>query len=114
MNEHSEQKRSAVLKAFFQLNFYIQALELPFTVEELYREAYQTEHGANYNEDWLEIIHHDKYFADVLDEPFTTHTFIETLLRAGHDRIVKLLMKRVRDYGVGFAHAYVMGISRWK
>jgi hypothetical protein len=111
MDENYDREKLAVAKAFYQLAFYLKTLDLPFTVQDLYREAYQ---GQNRSEHWLDDLDEDPRLKQTLSEPFTTHTIMETLLRNGHDAVIRQLMRRVRDHGIGFAHAYVMGISRWK
>jgi hypothetical protein len=115
MDEYQNSEKLAEAKAFYQLAVYLKALELPFSVSDLYRDAYQNQTNPRMvDTSWLDQLEKDPNMQQALSEPFTTQTIMETLLRTGHEAVIKQLMKRVREYGIGFAHAYVLGISRWK
>ncbi|MCY0876388.1 MAG: hypothetical protein OWT28_08980 [Firmicutes bacterium] len=109
----SEQDHLSVAQALYQLNFYLTCLGLTFTVKDIYREAYQSRRGEAYKDAWLDVLHEDPAVCASIDEPFTTHTIIETLLRTGHEHLVRVLIRRIRAEGIGFAHAY-MAQSRRK
>lgn len=99
-------------QALYQLDFYLKALELPFTVKDLYRKAYKERLGPHYSDDWLDDLEYDPDVQDGMKEPFTTHTIIETLMRNGHERIVRGLMREARNLGLGYTSAYVVSVNK--
>lgn len=101
-----------VAKALLQLDFYLKALDLPFTVKDLYRHAYQKRLGDYYNEHWIDLLLDDPAFQDCLDEPFTAVTIIETLKDNGHKPIIYALYRWSRRMNIGYLHTYVIGITQ--
>ncbi|MGB8954028.1 MAG: hypothetical protein WCC10_01520 [Tumebacillaceae bacterium] len=99
-------------QALYQLDFYLKALELPFTVKDLYRQAYKERLGPHYSDDWLDDLECDPDVQEGMREPFTTHTIIETLMRNGHERIVRGLLRKARDCGLGYTSAYVSSVNK--
>lgn len=108
----SEQDHLSVAQALYQLNFYLQCLGLSWTVKDIYKEAYQTRRGDAYKDAWLDVLAEDPAVCASLDEPFTTHSIMETLLRTGHEHLVRALIRRIRAEEIGFAHAYLAGSRR--
>lgn len=102
----------SVAKTFYQLNFYLRAVGLPFTVSDLYAAAYRERRGANYDDRWIQCLGDNPDVTESLSEPFTTHTIVETLMRTGHEPVVRALMREVRRHGIGFTQAYMAGSPR--
>lgn len=102
----------SVAKALFQLQFYLNVLRLGVTVQDLYASAYKRRRGNHYDDSWLTVLEENPEVQDSLDEPFTTQTIIETLMRTGHEPIVRALMKEVRNRHIEFTHTYLIGPSR--
>lgn len=102
----------SVAKALYQLNFYLRVLGLPFTVTDLYAAAYQQRRGSQYDDRWLSVLHENPDVEAALQEPFTTQTIIETLMRTGHEPIVRALMREVRKRDIHFTQAYMIGTPR--
>jgi hypothetical protein len=101
-------------QALFQLDFYLKALELPFTVKDLYRKAYQERLGPHYSDDWLDDLEQDPDVQAGMTEAFTTQTIIETLMKNGHEPIIRHLLRETRTLGVGFTQAYIVSINKRK
>lgn len=101
-------------QALFQLDFYLKALELPFSVKDLYRQAYQKRLGPHYSEDWLDDLEHDPDVQAGMELPFTTQTIISTLMRNGYDAIVRHLLRETRRIGIGYVETTMTGIRKWK
>jgi len=110
----SEQDHLSVSQALFQLEFYLDCLHLPFTVKEVYKEAYQKRRGEAYKDEWLDVLGENPAVCASLNQPFTTHTIVETLMRTGHEHLVRVLINRIQDADVGFTHAYVVGTRKRK
>jgi hypothetical protein len=102
----------SVAKTLYQLDFYLRILELPFTVRDLYEAAYKHRRGDRYDDRWLEQLEDNPDVVQSIDEPFTTQTIIENLMRTGHEPIVRALMREVRRRNIGFTQAYMMGSPR--
>lgn len=102
----------SVAKTLYQLNFYLRTLGLPLTVNDLYRMAYKERRGDHYDDRWLSCLQDNPDVVDSLDEPFTTQSIIETLMRTGHEPIVRVLMREVRKRDIGFTQAYMIGMPR--
>jgi len=102
----------SVAKALHQLQFYLHTLQLGVTVQDLYASAYKRRRGAKYDDSWLTVLEENPDVSESLDESFTTHTIIETLMRTGHEPIVRALMKEVRSRNIEFTHTYLIGPSR--
>jgi len=100
----------SVAKALYQLNFYLNTLGLPFTIVNLYERAYRARRGDNYDARWLDHLEENPEVTHSLEEPFTTHTIVETLMRTGHEPLVRALMREVRRHGVEFTQAYMIGM----
>ena len=99
-------------QALYQLDFYLKALELPFTVKDLYRKAYKERLGPHYSDDWLDDLECDPDVQEGMREAFTTHSIVETLMRFGHERIVRWLLRKARDYGLGYTSANVSSVNK--
>jgi hypothetical protein len=102
----------SVARALYQLDFYLDALNLPFTVVDLYERAYKDVRGDHYDDRWVRCLHENPEVVKAADEPFTTHSIIDTLLRTGHEPMVRALMKEVRKRNIGFTQAYMIGMPR--
>ncbi|MCL6637385.1 MAG: hypothetical protein K6T26_05505 [Alicyclobacillus sp.] len=102
----------SVAKALYQLSFYLKALNLPFSIQDIYRQAYQKRRGDRYDDRWLSHLHENPDVAASIDEPFTTSTIVETLMRTGHEPIVRVLMREVRKRNIQFTQAYMIGSPR--
>ncbi|MDQ0189288.1 hypothetical protein JI721_00115 [Alicyclobacillus cycloheptanicus] len=102
----------SVAKTFYQLNFYLRTLGLPFTVTDLYAMAYKERRGTHYDDRWLDCLGDNPEVNEALSEPFTTHTIVETLMRTGHEPVVRALMRTVRRHGIGFTQAYMVASPR--
>lgn len=101
-------------QALFQLDFYLKVLNLPFSLKDLYRKAYEKRLGPHYSDDWLDDLEHDPDVQEAMSEPFTTKTIIETLMKNGHETIVRALLRETRMLGITFTHAYIVGMEKWK
>jgi hypothetical protein len=102
----------SVAKALYQLNFYLKTVGLPFTVQDLYERAYKSRRGDRYDDRWLTCLHENPDVLDSIEEPFTAHSIIETLMRTGHEPIVRALMKEVRTRKIEFTQAYMIAMPR--
>ncbi|MCL6516227.1 hypothetical protein [Alicyclobacillus sp.] len=102
----------SVAKALYQLDFYLRTLELPFTVRDLYRRAYERRRGDRYDDRWLDHLAENPEVAESVDEPFTTSTIVETLMRTGHEPIVRALMREVRRADIRYVQAYMIATPR--
>ncbi|HEU4963188.1 MAG TPA: hypothetical protein VFV52_04915 [Bacilli bacterium] len=101
-------------QALYQLDFYLKALELPFSVKDLYRKAYQQRLGPHYSDDWLDDLEHDPDVQEGMSLPFTTQSIISTLMRNGYDAIVRHLLRETRNRGIGYVETTMTGIRKWK
>lgn len=108
----SEQDHLSVAQALYQLKFYLECLGLTFTVKDIYKEAYEARRGDAYKDAWLDVLQEDPAVCASIQEPFTTQSIIETLLKTGHDHLVRALARRIREEGIGFAHVYLAGSRR--
>lgn len=102
----------SVAKALYQLDFYLNTLDLPISVRDLYAAAYKGRRGEAYDDRWLDYLADNPEVVDSLDEPFTSHTIIEVLMKTGHEPIVRSLIREVRRRDIGFTHAYMIGSHR--
>ncbi|WP_026974144.1 hypothetical protein [Alicyclobacillus contaminans] len=102
----------SVAKALYQLDFYLRTLNMPLTVVDLYERAYKTRRGDHYDDRWVVCLHENPDVAASIEEPFTTQTIIETLMRTGHEPIVRALMKEVRKRKIVFTQAYMIGLPK--
>lgn len=107
-NSHPEKD---VAKVFYQLDFYLQALQLPLRAKDLYRRVYQSRLGEYYDESWLDQMDQDWEMKKSLNEPFTVQTIVETLMHSGHEAIVRALIREMRRRDIGFSQAYIMGMN---
>ena len=111
--DHHNQSRYTSDQALFQLDFYLRALDLPVTIKDLYRKAYEERLGPHYSDDWLDDLEHDPDVQEGMNEPFTTQTIIETLMKNGHEAIVRVLLREIRTLGIGFTQAYIIRTNKW-
>lgn len=111
---HKQSDHHTSDQALFQLDFYLKALELPFTVKDLYRKAYQERLGPHYSDDWLDDLEQDPDVQESMRDAFTTQTIIETLMKTGHEPIVRALLRETRQHGIGFTQAYIVSINKRK
>lgn len=112
--EHEFHAEYTTDQALYQLDFYLKALDLPFTVKDLYRKAYQERLGPHYSDEWLDDLEQDPDVLDSMSDPFTTQTIIETLLKNGHESIIRVLLRETRNMGIGFTQAYIEGTNKWR
>ncbi len=101
-----------VRKALVQLESYLKALRLPFTVKDLYRRAYKHRLGEHYNEQWLNWLEHDPDILSFLEEPFTLQSIFETLVESDHKPILFALVRYAHRHNIGFSYRYVIGIAQ--
>lgn len=99
-------------QALHQLDFYLKTLEVPFTVKDLYRKAYHERLGPHYSDDWLDDLEQDPDVLEGMSEPFTTQSIIETLMRGGHEPVVRALLRETREYGIGYYQAMIGRINK--
>lgn len=98
----------SVAKALYQLEFYLRQLNLSVSVKDLYRTAYQERRGEQYDDRWLDVLEENPEVCGAVDEPFTTQNIVETLMRTGHEPIVRALMKEIRKQNIGFSQLYMI------
>ena len=98
----------SVAQAFYQLDFYLQTIDAPFSVKDLYRSAYAERRKERYQDEWISLLKEDPTVHASLDEPFTAHTIIETLFKTGHEAIFRQLIKHIRKSKIGFSQLYVV------
>ncbi|ASS75576.1 hypothetical protein CIG75_11640 [Tumebacillus algifaecis] len=101
-------------QAFYQLDFYLKALNLPFSLKDLYKKAYAERLGPHYSDDWLDDLEHDPDVQESMSTPFTAKTIVETLMKNGHESIIRALLRHSRKLGIGYSQAYIVGIEKWK
>jgi len=109
---HSDGDHLSVAKTLYQLDFYLKTLDVPFRIVDIYALAYQKRRGDRYDDRWLSCLDENPDVSDSLNEPFTTQTIIETLLRTGHEPIVRALMREVRRHDISYTQAYMIGMPR--
>lgn len=102
----------SVAKALAQLECYLSALDLRITVRDLYERAYKNRRGDYYDDRWLHHLDDNPDVQDALDESFTASSIIETLMRTGHEPMIRALMKEVRKRNIQFTQAYIIGTPR--
>ncbi|MFX4302157.1 hypothetical protein ACOJUR_07815 [Alicyclobacillus tolerans] len=101
----------SVAKALYQLDFYLQQLNMDIRVRDLYERAYREKRGDRYDDRWLQVLDEHLEVRDSLSEPFTTQTILEVLMRTGHEPLVRSLMREIRRRKIGFTHIYLIGRS---
>ncbi|MCY0889140.1 MAG: hypothetical protein OWQ59_11885 [Alicyclobacillaceae bacterium] len=99
----------SVAKALYQLEFYLQQLNLGVTIRDLYERAYRTKRGDRYDDRWLTVLDENLEVRESLSEPFTTQSVLEVLMRTGHEPLVRTLMREIRNQKIGFTHMYLIG-----
>jgi len=102
----------SVSKALYQLDFYLQTLNMQLTITDIYALAYKKKRGDHYDDRWLATLSENPDVSDSIQEPFTTHTIVETLMRTGHEPIVRALLREVRRRKITFTQAYMLGMPR--
>ncbi len=102
----------SVAKALYQLDFYLQQLNLETTVRDLYGMAYKERRGEKFNDGWITVLDQNPDVVHSIEQPFTTQNVIETLMRTGHEPLVRALMKEIRRQKIGFSQLYMIGSSR--
>ncbi len=107
-----KQDHRSVAQALYQLDFYLKTVGFSFRVKDLYRAAYRELRGQHYSDEWLDHLESDPRVAESIQKPFTTHTIAETLLLTGHHPILREMMRRLREEGIGFTQAYIAGSER--
>ncbi|GAX90591.1 hypothetical protein EFBL_2218 [Effusibacillus lacus] len=107
----SESERE-VAKAFVQLGFYLKALNMPFTVKDIYRRAYKERLGNAYSDDWIDCLTDDPEVQECLEEPFTVYSVAKTLKEYGHAPINYALYRMIRRLDIYYSHAYVISIAQ--
>jgi hypothetical protein len=108
---HTPDPEKDVAKAFYQLDFYLKTLRLPFRVKDLYRRVYEKRLGDSYTDEWMDDLGSDPDVRRSIHEPFTTQTIVETLIQNGHEPLVRALLREMRRRKIGFSHAYIMSIN---
>ncbi|GGJ04569.1 hypothetical protein GCM10010885_12210 [Alicyclobacillus cellulosilyticus] len=106
----SAREHLSVAKAFYQLEFYLRMVHAPFTVKDLYERAYRKRRKDQYDDRWLSCLDENPEVQSALDEPFTAHTIIETLMRTGHRPVVRALLKEIRRHHIIYTEAYMVGM----
>jgi hypothetical protein len=102
----------SVAKALYQLEFYLQQLNIQLTVKDLYSLAYKERRGDKFDDGWLSVLDENPDVVHSIEEPFTTQNIIETLMRTGHEPLVRALMREIRHHKIGFSQLYMIGSSR--
>jgi hypothetical protein len=98
----------SVAKALYQLKFYLRQLDVQTTVKDLYEAAYKTRRGELYDDRWLDCLEENPEVLGSEDEPFTTQSIVEILMRTGHEPVVRALMKSIRREKIGFSQLYMI------
>lgn len=101
----------SVAKALYQLESYLNQLDASFDIYYLYAAAYKERRGSQYDERWLYYLDDNPEVENCLDEPFTLQTVVDTLLRTGHEPIVRALMRSFRKEQVGITHRFLFGAT---
>ncbi|RIV29335.1 hypothetical protein D2Q93_00350 [Alicyclobacillaceae bacterium I2511] len=107
----NDEDRLSLVKAIHQLNFYLHTLGVPFTAIDLYKRA-NTKRESNLEEVWLQDVSQIPEAVKALDEPFTTVTIVETLMRTGYSSVVRVLMREIRHQKITYSQAYIMATPR--
>ncbi|MBX5436333.1 MAG: hypothetical protein IRZ33_03850 [Alicyclobacillaceae bacterium] len=102
----------SVAAALYQLDFYLETLGLPFTARDLYAAAYKQRRGDKYDDRWLENLQDIPEVRQSLEQPFTTQSIVETLMRTGHEAVVRALMREVRRRNITYTQAYMIATPR--
>ncbi|BCJ85333.1 hypothetical protein [Effusibacillus dendaii] len=110
MMSGSENEKN-VAKALLQLNTYLEALELPYNVKDVYRLAYKKRLGKYYNDQWIDLLLDDPNRQDILTEPYTVYSIAETLTENGYKPMIYALLRIAHQLEIGYSHAYVIGIA---
>ncbi|WAH35347.1 hypothetical protein [Alicyclobacillus dauci] len=108
-NFHGE--HLSVAKALYQLEFYLDQLNAPFDIYHLYATAYKEQRGSQYDERWLYCLDDNPEVENCLDEGFTLQTIVDTLLRTGHEPVVRALMRSFRREKIAISQLYLIGAT---
>ncbi|WP_245629997.1 hypothetical protein [Alicyclobacillus acidiphilus] len=101
----------SVAKALYQLEFYLDQLDAPFDIYYLYAAAYKEQRGSQYDERWLYYLDDNPDVEHCLDESFTLQTIVDTLLRTGHEPVVRALMRSFRREQIGITQRFMYGAT---
>ncbi|AEJ43341.1 hypothetical protein [Alicyclobacillus acidocaldarius] len=104
----------SVAKALYQLDFYLEQIDAPFDIYDLYEEAYRELRGKYYDETWLDHLEDHPHVRESLDENFTLQTIVDALLRTGHEPVVRALMRSFRREQISVTQRFIDGASRQK
>ncbi len=98
--------------ALYQLDFYLQTLSLSVTSRDLYAKAYKDTRGEHYDDTWLLRLAEDPQVKESINQSFTAKTIVHTLIRTGHEPIVRELMNEIRRLDITFTQAYLVTTPR--
>ncbi|TDY50541.1 hypothetical protein C7445_10293 [Alicyclobacillus sacchari] len=101
----------SVAKVLYQLEFYLDQLNTTFDIYHLYSEAYREQRGSLYDERWLYYLDDNPQVQNCLDESFTLQTIVETLLRTGHEPLVRALMRAFRRERISITQRFMYGAT---
>lgn len=107
----NDENRLSLAKAIHQLNFYLHTLGVPFSATDLYKKAYAKRESA-LEDVWLQDMSEIPEVMTALDEPFTTVTIVETLMRTGYSSVIRVLMREIRHQKITYSQAYIMATPR--
>ncbi len=109
---NSNHEHYSVARAFYQLEFYLDAISAPFTIKDLYRNAYAEKRKDHYDDKWLDHLEDDARITESLEDSFTAHTIVEALLKTGHEAVLRQLIKHLRKERIHFTQLYISGAGR--
>ncbi|MFD1674643.1 hypothetical protein [Alicyclobacillus fodiniaquatilis] len=101
----------SVAKALYQLESYLEQLHASFNIYQLYAAAYKERRGSQYDERWLYCLDDNPEVENCLDEGFTLKSIVDTLLRTGHEPIVRALMRAFRRDHIAISQLYLIGAT---
>ncbi|PWI58236.1 hypothetical protein [Sulfoacidibacillus thermotolerans] len=111
---NSNHEHYSVARAFYQLDFYLEAINAPFSIKDLYRRAYAEKRKDHFDDQWLDHLADDEHIRESLEDSFTAHTIVETLLKTGHEAVLRQLIKHLRKERIHFAEVYISGAGKKK
>ena len=98
----------SVAKALYQLQFYLKQTGTHVTVKDVYAAAYKARRKDAFDDRWLDVLHENPEVQGALDEPFTTQSIVDILVRTGHEPLVRALMREIRRQNIGFSQLYMI------